>query len=250
MRTFYSDSINPRLKKHVIDGAEARHISKVLRMGKGDMIVLMDGEGKRYEAVITDISHGKVEIFINGVYPSPTPSPVEIILCISLIRSKPMDLVIQKTSELGVNIIQPFYSERSIIRIPEERIRSRLRHWEEVAKNSAKQCGRSIPARVLNPINLNDILAQTQNIDPLKILLWEEEKNQSIKYVLKQAENPKMVMGIVGPEGGFTEKEAERLKKEGFIPVSLGRRILRAETAAILFVGIVQYEHGDMGLSD
>jgi len=251
MRLFYSDNINPNLKKCIIDGAEAKHIYKVLRMSTGDTIILMDKEGRRYEAVIDNISQGKVEVLIKEVFPHPKPSPVKIILYISLIRSGPMDLVIQKSSELGVDTIQPFYSERSIIRIPEERIKARLRHWNEVAKNTAKQCGRSVPARVLKPISLNEVLKQARKSDSLKILLWEQEKAQSIKTILRQTnKRVNQVTGIIGPEGGFSKKEAERFKKEGFLSVSLGKRILRAETAAIIFVAIVQYELGDLGLFD
>ncbi len=80
------------------------------------------------------------------------------------------------------------------------------------------------------------------------MLLWEEEKTQPISSVLKKAERPEIVMGMIGPEGGFSKDEVERLKKGGFVSVSLGRRVLRAETAAIIFVGIIQYEIGDMGL--
>ncbi len=250
MRLFYSDKICPGIKKCIIDGAEARHIYKVLRMGRGDSITLMDKEGRRYDTIITKISHGKVEVIIQEIYPPPRPSPLEITLCVSLIRSMPMDLVIQKSSELGVDTIQPFYSERSIIKIPEQRIEARLRHWNEVAKNAAKQSGRPIPAQVLRPMALDELLRKIGGLDSLRMLLWEEEKTQSIKSILRQKDKVDHVIGIIGPEGGFSREEVERFKIEGFLSVSLGRRILRVETAAITFVAIIQYELGDLGLPD
>lgn len=247
MRLFYLDKINLRFKKCVIDGAEARHIYKVLRMAPGDTIMLMDKGGKRYRSLITNISRGRVEVMIKEVYPPPEASPLEIVLCVSLVRSRPMDLIIQKCSELGVNSIQPFYSKRSIIKIPEEKVNARIRHWNEVAKNSAKQCGRPVPARVLSPISLEKVFEQRWKDNSLKILLWEQEKTQSIRTVLRQAKNINQIIGIIGPEGGFSKEEAERFKKEGFLSVSMGKRILRAETAAIIFAAIAQYELGDLG---
>ena len=248
MRLFYIDKIESSLTKCTIEGAEARHIYKVLRMRPGDAILLMDREGKRFKSIIEKIYRGKVEVLIKEIYPSPRPSPIETILYISLIRSAAMDFVIQKSSELAVDIIQPFYSERSIIKIPEKKVESRLRHWNEIAKNSAKQSGRTIPAKILKPTTLDEILKNWENNKKvLKLLLWEQETSQSIKYILRQKKDVKKVVGIIGPEGGFTEKEIERSKSSGFYTVSMGKRILRAETAAITFIAVVQYELGDLG---
>jgi len=254
MRLFYIDKIDPNSKTCIIDGAEARHIYKVLRMKPGDHIILMDADGKRFRSIIQSIIHGKVKVLIKESYSPPEPSPIEIILCISLIRSDPMDYVIQKSSELGVDIIQPFYSERSIVKIPKERLASRLKHWNEVAKNAAKQCGRIAPAKVLSPISLEEVLKNWGSYKEayerhlLRLVLWEEEKSQSIKMILKKAKKIKKIIGVIGPEGGFCNDEVIQFNRFGFLPVSIGRRILRAETAAVTFVAIVQYELGDLGI--
>ncbi len=246
MRLFYVEKIDPSSKTCIIKGSEARHIYKVLRMDVGDTLFLMDGKGKRYRAVIKKIEHGSVYVKIEGAFESPEDPPVKIVLCISLIRSDPFDLVIQKTSELGVDTIQPFYSERTIVRIPEERLKERMRHWNEVAKSAAKQCGRKKPINLLEPVFLDELLERIRDDKALKIFLWEKEEKISIKSVLKGSDCKKII-GIIGPEGGFSKSEVEKIKKANIKAVSLGKRILRSETAAIAFSAIVQYELGDIG---
>ncbi len=246
MRLFYVEKIDPSSKTCIIKGSEARHIYKVLRMDVGDILFLMDGKGKRYRAVIKKIEHGSVYVKIEGAFESPEDPPVKIILCISLIRSDPFDLVIQKTSELGVDTIQPFYSERTIVRIPEERLKERMRHWNEVAKSAAKQCGRKKPINLLEPVFLDELLERIRDDKALKIFLWEKEEKISIKSVLKGSDCKKII-GIIGPEGGFSKSEVEKIKKANIKAVSLGKRMLRSETAAIAFSAIVQYELGDIG---
>ncbi len=251
MRIFYVEDIKHGQKRCIISGSEARHIWKVLRMRAGNKLLLMDQHGNRYKGVIEDIKHSKVYVLIKEKYPPPSSSPVHITICISLIRREPMDFVIQKASELGAEVIQPFYSTRSIVRIAEDKIEQRLRHWKEVAINAAKQCGRATPIQVFAPLFLKELLAQDWEKDSLRLFLWEQEKRNSIKEVLRRAEEKvNKIVGIIGPEGGFTYEETELFKEKGFIPVSMGKRILRAETAAITFVALCQYERGDLGLSD
>jgi len=245
MRIFYVDRIDPKRNYCIIEGSEARHIYKVLRIRKGDEILLMDNIGKRYRAVIEDIRKGKVYALIKELVPEVESSPIEITVCISMIRSDPMDLVIQKVSELGAERIIPFYSERSIVRIPEEKVESRLRHWKEVAISASKQCGRKRPAEIIAPMSLDELLEKEWR-EHLLIFLWEHEKKKTLKEILTDKKGIKKIVGIIGPEGGFSRKEADMLKEKGFIPASLGKRILRAETAAIVFVTIVQYELGDL----
>lgn len=247
MRLFYIEEVRHGQKRCIINGSEARHIYKVLRMGVGDSLLLMDKDGTRYKAVIESIRQGKVNVIIKEVLPPLAPSPVEILVCISMIRSDPLDLVIQKASELGASKVQPFYSERSIVKVPKERLQLRLRHWNEVAKNAAKQCGRSKPLEVLAPISLHELLSQDLD-ESLCLLLWEQESSVSIKEVLRKAKKRKII-GVIGPEGGFSKKEVDMLREKGFISVTMGARILRAETAAIVFVALAQYELGDLGLS-
>lgn len=246
MRRFFIDRIENNKGLVSIGGSEARHISKVLRMGPGDRFILMDGTGQRHIVRIESVSSKAVVVTLEKALPKPVPSPVKIVLCQSLIKSRPMDYVIQKTSELGVNSICPFYSERSVVRLENNRHLNKLKHWREISKDAAKQSGRGVPADI-EPISpLHILLERWKAVDAFKLMLWEEEDARDLKHLLREAPPSPLFIGIIGPEGGFTQNEVRAAREADFITVSLGSRILRSETAALTLVAIVQYEWGDL----
>ena len=249
MRRFYLEKVNKKNGYCIITGSEARHITKVLRMVSGDRFVLMVGEGKRFQALIESIESDKIIVTLEKRLPAPSPSPIEIILCQSILRSNPMDHLIQKTSELGVNRIIPFSSTRTIVRLKGERADSRLRHWRKIAQSSAKQSDRFTPITVETPMGFHGMINGFKNADALKIIMWEEETSRDLKNLLKKSLKTQKIVYIVGPEGGFTREEIDYAMDSGFISISLGNRILRAETAAITITAITQYEWGDLGVS-
>ena len=231
----------------VITGREAHHISRVLRMGRGHGLVLLDGKGGRFLAEIQSASHEGITVQIQKpLAPVQTPA-CEITLCQAVIKSNPMDYLIQKTSELGVTRIFPFFSSRSVVHLKGDRQRKKHHRWKEIAQNAAKQCNRDIPAEIGRPTSYAQRLTSLKKAPGLKVILWEKESSQNLKGLL-QHYRPGEFTGIVGPEGGFTPEEVSNAKAAGFIPVSMGTRILRAETAALVLVAIVQYEWGDLQL--
>jgi len=250
VRRFFVREIKPGLRSCSLTGSEARHISRVLRMTRGDRLVLMDSKGARFQTVIESVSPKKVVVFIEKSLPPPVPSPVEIVLCQALPRSRAMDYVIQKTSELGVSQIFPFYSERSIVRLGKERLVKKMDHWREITRNSAKQCDRMIPATIGSPLSFHELINRLEGEDALKVILWEKERARDLKGLFRASSPVDKVMGIVGPEGGFSQKEVLFAEAAGFIPVSLGNRVLRSETAAIIMTAIVQYEWGDLSMAE
>lgn len=248
MRRFFIEHFRNENGICVISGAEAKHITKVLRMTKGDRFILLNGDGDRHETVIESAGHKEVLARIIRVLPSPPVSPIDITLCQSLLKSRPMDYVIQKTSELGVNRILPFISERTVARPDVRKSANKLRHWKEIAQSSTKQSGRLVPA-VISPVSsIHEILNQWKDKDALKIILWEDENAKDLKSVLRNTDPAGNFAGIIGPEGGFSKHEVETAKDAGFISASLGQRILRAETAAVTLLAITQYEWGDLSL--
>ena len=249
MRRFFVEEINMKDGLCVISGSEAKHISRVLRMTKGDRFILIDGKGDRFEAIIESRHRQELLVELKQVLPVPSPSPLEICLCQALIKSRSMDYIIEKTSELGVNEILPFSSERTVVRLNKDRVLNRIKHWREIAKSAAKQADRIKPAEIFSPVSYKDLINKLEGMDALKVLLWEKEESRDLKELLKSSQPCLRFLGIVGPEGGFSQKEAAMAKDIGFIPVSLGRRILRAETAAITLVAVVQYEWGDLSLN-
>jgi 16S rRNA (uracil1498-N3)-methyltransferase len=246
LRRFFVEEIQQQKGLLSIRGPEARHITRVLRMGRGDRLILIDRNGARFQALIESVRSHEVMVTLEKTLPAPSSSPAEIILCQALLRSGPMDYVIQKTSELGVSRIVPFSSERTVIRLSGEGLSSRWRHWQEVARSAAKQSNRRVPAEIGHPCSFTEMVEVWKTQEAIKIILWEEEDTGDLKTLLRELPPGRMLLCIVGPEGGFTRDEIARAGKAGFLPLSLGYRILRAETAAVTVVAILQYEWGDL----
>jgi 16S rRNA (uracil1498-N3)-methyltransferase len=251
MRRFFVEKIKRAADGScVITGGEARHILKVLRMARGDGFILMDRTGNSYEAVIESVNGNEVTAGLTEKLHCPALPDLEITLCQAMIKSGPMDFLIEKTSELGVTSIMPFASERSVVRIAGTGNSNKLRRWREIAISATKQAGRIAPAEISDPVPFPEILKQYKEADSMKVILWEKEGARDLREVLKATGECRHFIGMVGPEGGFTTHEAAAAEQAGFMPVSLGRRILRAETAAITLVAVVQYEYGDLSLNN
>jgi len=248
MRRFFIDEIPSRRGSFAITGAEAKHMTRVLRMGPGERFVLLDGKGTRFEAVIEEVSRHQVLVHLENPLAAPAPSPVHMTLCQALLKSQHMDLIVEKTSQLGVNRILPYLSERTVVKVEGDKARGKLRHWEEIAQSAAKQSDRALPAEIGPICSFSELLAALSKESALRILLWEQEGITSLKPFLRSVSPAPKVFAVVGPEGGFSQREVREAGEAGFVSVSLGRRILRAETAAISLVAIIQYEWGDLSL--
>ena len=248
MRRFFVEEINPEVGLCIIPKKEAGHMVKVLRMKQGDRFILMDAKGNRFEAVLEDISRHEVSARIIRELPGPTSSPIAINIYQALLKPRMMDYLVEKTSELGVSRIKPFYSERTVIRLDQNSTSNKLRHWKEIARTSSKQSGRLVPADITEPVQFDELIKSISKTNGLKVVLWEGENITDLKELLRSKKPSKNFFGVIGPEGGFARKEIDQLKDAAIIPVSLGSRILRAETAAIALTTIIQYECGDLGI--
>jgi 16S rRNA (uracil1498-N3)-methyltransferase len=248
MRRFFIDDILSSQGSFAINGAEAKHIARVLRMGPGERIVLLDREGKRFQAVIEKVDRHQVLVSLESAIPAPAMSSVHITLCQALLKSHPMDLVVEKSSELGVDRILPYIAERTVVKVDRDRSHGKVRRWQEIAQSAAKQSDRAIPADISPLCTFQELLSTLRKEPALKILLWEQEITRSLRDLLRSGSPASRVVALVGPEGGFTEREVRQAVEAGFVSVSLGNRILRAETAAISLVTLLQYEYGDLSL--
>jgi 16S rRNA (uracil1498-N3)-methyltransferase len=163
----------------------------------------------------------------------------------SLLKGEKMDYLIQKATELGVKEIVPFLSSRSIPLLEGSKRSARLRRWGKIAIEASKQCGRGV-VPVIQPIQeYSELLVSTAQ-DSFRLILWEREGTR-LREVLTNFKEKTKVFFMVGPEGGFSQEEVENAKQAGFLPVSLGERILRSETVSLSLLSIFQYEWGDMG---
>jgi len=239
----------PRGKIHgpraiIDDPGEIRHICKVLRLGEGDAVGLFDGEGGEYRAAITRISPGQIILTLapEGA-PVRAESPLRIVLGMALLKSSKFEWLLQKATELGVSEVLPFSSSRVIPHREEEQSRGRLTRWEKIVAEAAKQCGRTLLPKVHPPCSFEEVLEKGRS-EETKIFLWEKEVTKTLGDALMTT-TPAIFL-LVGPEGGFSDPEALRAQELGFEPVRLGPRILRAETAAIAGITLLQYMRGDL----
>jgi 16S rRNA (uracil1498-N3)-methyltransferase len=210
----------------------------------GRLVTLTDAEGKDFRARVLQLSATKASLLIFDRFPSPTESGVEIVLLQALPEKERMEWIIQKTTELGVSTLVPFKSARSISLEEREAKQKKAHRWQEIAVKAVQQSRRARVPRVEAYRSFNKALKACEG-EGLKILLWEKT-GEPLKQVLRQHPERKNYV-MVGPEGGFTEEEVVQAREAGFIPVKLGRRILRTETAAITLVALLQYELGDLG---
>ena len=230
-------------------GDPARYLTKVLRIKPGESILLFDGSGTEYLGTIEKVSKDDVQIRILEEHQPTVESPLRFILFQGIPKADKMDIIVKGTTELGISTIIPFFSSRTVPRWKKETLERKVEHWQKIAVEAARQSGRTMVPEVNRTLSFEDLLSESGNLNSefLKIVLWEGERARKIKEVLREQGNVSGISCIVGPEGGFSPEEINLLKRAGCTSVSLGRRILRSETAAIILTGIIQYECGDFG---
>ena len=230
--------------KHVVELIAQTHIhaTKVLRLKVGDQFALFNGDGYDYVAKVIELSKHKTSVEIIDRYPVNHESPLKITLAQGLAAGDKMDWIIQKAVELGIQSIQPLLTERSIVKLDRERADKKLEHWRTVAISACEQTGRSIIPDILSPIHIVQWLSnQNQIANSLKLILTPA-KAQNINH-LEKPSSP--VVFMVGPEGGFSEKEMNLALSSSFVPVNFGKRVLRTETASVVALSIMQNLWGD-----
>lgn len=225
-----------------ITGDDVAHISRVLRMSPGDLLNVCDGVGYDYNVRIREAGKAEIVTEILEKYPCLAEPKVEAVLFQCLPKQGKMEYIIQKTTELGIAKIVPVHSKRCVVK-PTERLADRIKRWQKVALEAAKQSGRGVVPKVLEPVGFEEAIAHMLELEKA-FMLYEEEENNRIKSVLQ--EDFKQIGFIVGPEGGFDESEAAFAKEKGILPVTLGKRILRTETAGAAVLPIIMYSQNDI----
>ena len=223
----------------------AHQVRDVLRLGIGEQLVLLDNSGDEVLASVTKSNRASVEVQVLDRRAGKSESPVRIILCQGLLKSARFEWVLEKGTELGVAVFAPILCRRSMAGL-EDAGPSKQQRWQRIIQEAAEQCGRSrlpelLPARPLMHA-LNDILQGA-----LALMPWEEEHGQTLREVLVPALNrgdsqPVTVALFIGPEGGLMAEEVTLAQRYGVQVVTLGQRILRAETAALATIANVMYE--------
>lgn len=227
-----------------ITGDLVTQIRRVLRLRKGDWVQLLDGCGTEYDAQIVDCASGVVQARIADRRKCETEPACKLTMAVALPKADKLDMIVQKCTELGMSRLVAFVAERSVPRIDESRVASRLNRWRRIAVEAAEQSGRGLVPEIEGIIEYKELLSTIPQYD-LPLLAWEGSDALPLRDVLRDRECPGSAIVIIGPEGGFTPREAESAREAGAVPVSLGRRILRCETAAIAACAILMSEYGD-----
>jgi 16S rRNA (uracil1498-N3)-methyltransferase len=224
----------------VLTGPELHHL-RVRRLGIGSELVLFDGMGHQRHGVVTALDRRQVQIQLGDEDLAQPESPLRLVLAQAALKASKLDLVIEKATELGVHELVIFTSERSGPLPPP----ARGQRWIRLAESAAKQCQRSTVPIVRGPISVDALLRE--HSDALRLFFWEGARAGSLPALACSHRQCTSVLAVVGPEGGFTAGEAERAAAAGFELIGLARRILRAETAAIVTLALCQFLWGDLG---
>jgi 16S rRNA (uracil1498-N3)-methyltransferase len=216
----------------------AGHLSRVLRLGEGDPLILFDGRGGEYEGRILEMRWGKVRVQVGAHDPIERESRSEVVLAQGASRGERMDWVIEKATELGVRAIVPLLTDRSVVRLDDRQAEAKTARWRAVAIAACEQCGRNRIPEIATPVALGDWLGRTHEGTRMMLAIGATAP-------LAQAPREPKATLLIGPEGGLTEAEREKAARLGFQAYGLGPRILRTETAAVAALAMLQAVHGE-----
>ena len=247
MHKFFVPAENFGSGEAVITGDDVKHIYKVLRLSKSDKVSINNLDGKEFIGEITDITKEKVTLKILEQCASICESNINIHLYQGMPKGSKMDTIVQKGTELGLNKIIPLWTKRVIIRRDEASL-SKVDRWKRIAIEACKQCKRSAVPVIEQGIDMEELYLRLQGYD-LIIVPYENSENYGLKAVREKLNKKeiKNIAIVIGPEGGFEAEEIENLKTLKGEIITLGRRILRTETAGVITSAIIQYEFGDLG---
>lgn len=232
----------------VVSGEEAHHIIRVLRLGHGDLVSISDGKSEESVGVISEVDTRSTKIKIRVLYKNKfEETKPTITLLQGLPKGEKFDWIIQKCTEIGVSRIVPIITQRTVVNIAPTKLEHRMMRWKKIAEEAAKQSMRMDIPEIVELLTFDEALKEIDR-HHLSLIPWEQERNISLKKVLKDIDQSITKVAVfIGPEGGFSPDEAEMARTHGAVPVSLGPRILRTETAAIAACSILMYELGGMG---
>lgn len=221
-----------------------KYLKQVMRLQPGDRINVFDGYGREFEAVIANFSAAAVWVELGKPVPSEARE-IRLTLAQALPKARKMDTIIKSAAELGTDVIIPFHAARSVSHINDEKSDLKLSRWQKIAQEAARSSHSAYISDVAKISSFSEMLSLSCQ-SSLKLIFWEEESRKTIKDVLADASliDAKDIFIVVGPEGGFTRDEIQQATEADFISVSLGRQILKVETAAAAIVAIIQYEKG------
>ncbi len=240
-RLYVNERLSEGAELH-LDADQARYLGKVLRLKTGDAVNVFNGEDGEYSARITRLAKNSAVVLVATGVKSDTESPLKTHLVQGISRGERMDFVVQKATELGVKRITPVLTDYGVVKLDEKRAARRREHWQAVAESASEQCGRIHPPLIEDVISLNRWFGERPAKPDLDLIL---RPGAGEPLATIRAPQVKVCL-LVGPEGGFSDKEYDDAEAAGFRAVSLGPRILRTETAAVAALTVAQTLWGDL----
>jgi 16S rRNA (uracil1498-N3)-methyltransferase len=223
---------------------QAHYLRRVLRLKPGDSVVIFNGAGDERHATVDTLSRDHAILRLVAELEPLPESPLQVALVQSLVKNDAMDMIVQKATELGVHSLIPVSTEFSVIRLDKDRVTRRVEHWKKIAAGACEQSGRHRPPVIYEPQALASGLTQIP-ANHLKLVLQPRGIQEQPAAQLP-VERPAGVAVLIGPEGGLSERDIQDAGRAGFTRITLGARILRAETAALAACTLVQYRWGDL----
>jgi 16S rRNA (uracil1498-N3)-methyltransferase len=240
---FSSDSASVTLT-----GEETRHLRDVLRLRNGDKIHVFDGAGHEFHCEVRKISRDTTHAqLINEVSPACPDSPLDLTLAVALLKGEKFDLVVQKATELGVTRVVPVLTARADVKLKSGAEPDRkIARWQRITLEATKQCGRARLMKIDTPITIAELINHSPTADAVRWMFAERGGASLAKTISGLARSPVKLTALVGSEGGWTGEEITQAFDAGWKIVTLGGRILRAETAAIVIAALLQHRFGDL----
>ncbi|WIO74211.1 16S rRNA (uracil(1498)-N(3))-methyltransferase [Porticoccaceae bacterium LTM1] len=217
----------------------ARHLVTVLRAKAGTELILFNGQGGEYRAILTEVANKKANVRVDSFDDTDRASNLKIHLGIGMSKGDRFDLVVQKATELGVSEITPLYTERTEVKLKGDRVDKKLRHLQQVAISACEQCQLNRVPVVNQPVALKDWLG---NVDAEQKFVLHHRSDKALK---DYEEVPASVALAIGPEGGLSDAEIDACRQSGFEHLTMGPRVLRTETAPLTAISLLQYVWGD-----
>lgn len=238
---FFTDSILALNAEIQLSESAAAHATRALRLNVGDSAILFNGDGHDYHCKLTSVKKNSVTATITGTTKINNESPLDITLLQGISSGDRMDFTIQKAVELGVRLIQPINSQRSVVKLSYDRAAKRVEHWQNVAISACEQSGRAFVPEVLPPLTLESWLSQNPYSNTTRMLL-----NPVGAKRLSELQKPSAAIELlIGAEGGLSKAEIDLACSQHFQSIVLGPRILRTETAALTAISVMQAQWGD-----
>lgn len=226
----------------IIEGADVNHIKNVLRMKKGEELLISDGAGNDYMCEIEELYEEKVVAHITKKEFLGTELKTNIYLFQALPKGDKMETIVQKAVELGAYAVVPVRTSRCVVKLDEKKSAAKVKRWNGIAQSAAKQSRRGIIPEVKDVMGFKEALEYAGRFD-LKIIPYENYKDmQETVKILKNAGDMKDIAVFIGPEGGFSKEEVEMAMENDVHPISLGRRILRTETAGMTILSVLMFD--------